>query len=211
MSEAIDLLLAGYRSYRALFYEKRGDLTRKLAREGQSPKVLVIACSDSRVDPAVLFNADPGEIFVVRNIAALVPPYTPDDKHHGTSAAIEFAVRDLNVKDIVVLGHSSCGGMKALSKLARGEVVDREFIGPWVEVAHEACQHHAADDPGSNAKVEKGAIKTSLNNLMGFPWIAEAVDAGSLVLHGWWANLHTGDLFAHEPRTGEFHPIVGAV
>ncbi len=205
---AINQLLAGYRSYRALYHEKRADLTRRLAEEGQSPAIMVIACSDSRVDPAILFNADPGEIFVVRNVAALVPPYQPDPSHHGTSSAIEYAVKDLNVSEIVVLGHHQCGGIRAMRSIVGGNApADREFVGPWMKLAEDACHQHGADDPGSEASVEMATIKTSVRNLKSFPWIASRVQEGRLRLHGWWFDITTGKLLAHDPRTGQFSEV----
>ena len=201
----INRLLAGYRSYRALYHEKRGDLTRQLAEEGQKPEIMVIACSDSRVDPAILFNADPGEIFVVRNVAALVPPYSPDSSHHGTSSAIEFAVKDLGVREIVILGHHKCGGVQAMRSIHQGnKLEDREFIGAWMALAEDACAMHGADDPGSEAAVEMATIKTSIRNLNSFPWILSRVDDGSLRLHGWWFDINTGNMLAHDPKTGQF-------
>ncbi|WP_319637471.1 carbonic anhydrase [Pacificispira spongiicola] len=201
----INRLLAGYRSYRALYHEKRGDMTRRLAEEGQKPKIMVIACSDSRVDPAILFNADPGEIFVVRNVAALVPPYSPDSSHHGTSSAIEFAVKDLGVQEIIVLGHYKCGGVAAMRSIHAGnQLEDREFIGPWMALAAEACSMHGADDPEAAAAVEMATIKTSIRNLKTFPWVQKGIDNGTLRVHGWWFDINSGNLLAHDPRTGQF-------
>lgn len=205
---AINSLLAGYRSYRALYHEKRADQTRKLAEEGQKPEVMVVACSDSRVDPAILFNADPGEIFVVRNVAALVPPYAPDDSHHGTSSAIEFAVKDLQVKDIVVLGHHQCGGIRAMRATVAGKPPeDREFVSRWMELAKDACTLHGADDAGSDAVVEMATIKVSIRNLKSFPWVSSRIAEGQLRVHGWWFDIETGDLLAHDPKTGQFSAI----
>lgn len=206
-SPAIAALMAGYRSYKALFYEKRGEKTRRLAEDGQAPAVMVIACSDSRLDPAILFNADPGEIFVVRNVAALVPPYAPDENYHGTSAAIEFAIRDLQVGHVIVLGHSRCGGIMALNAMVHGDPPEREFIGPWVEVAREACVLHGADTNEDTTAVELAAIKNSIKNLKGFPWIASRIADGSLDIHGWWFDLDAGLLHAHDAKTGQFSPI----
>ncbi|MDW3205903.1 MAG: carbonic anhydrase [Alphaproteobacteria bacterium] len=204
----INRLLAGYRSYKALYHEKRAEMTLRLAEQGQHPAILVIACSDSRVDPAILFNADPGEIFVVRNVAALVPPYEPDGGHHGTSSAIEYAVKDLKVEEIIILGHHKCGGIQAMRSIVSGEVEDdHEFIGDWMKLAQEACSMHGADDPSSGASVEMATIKLSIRNLKSFPWITERVKAGKLRLHGWWFDIQTGNLLAHDPRTGQFSVI----
>lgn len=204
----INRLLAGYRSYRALYHEKRGELTRRLAEEGQKPAILVIACSDSRVDPAILFNADPGEIFVVRNVAALVPPYEPDGSHHGTSSAIEYAVKDLEVEEIVVLGHHKCGGIQAMRSIVSGEVEDNhEFVGDWMNLARDACATHGADDPNSGASVEMATIKLSVKNLRSFPWIQSRIDEGKLRVHGWWFDITNGELYGHDPRTGQFSAV----
>ncbi len=184
MPETIERLKAGFRAFRSIHYELRPETYEALA-EGQHPEVLVIACSDSRVDPAILLSAQPGELFVVRNVANLVPPYEPDGRHHSTSAAIEFAVRDLKVRHIVILGHSRCGGIHALREGVEG----RDFIGPWTALAAEACRH--AD---SSVQAEQAAIAASLHNLTGFPWVAERMENGELSIHGWWFDLQEGRL-----------------
>ena len=140
----VDRMLAGFKSFKAMYYEQRPERVEDLVNMGQRPEVLLIACSDSRVDPAILTNAEPGEMFVIRNVANLVPPYEPDENYHGTSSAIEFAVRDLKVKDIVILGHSACGGMQALVEHGEaGKVPDRDFIGEWVSIAN--CLLYTSD------------------------------------------------------------------
>lgn len=189
MPETIERLKAGFRGFRSIHYEARPETYQALAA-GQNPDVLVIACSDSRVDPAILLNAQPGELFVVRNVANLVPPYEPDGRHHSTAAAIEFAVRDLKVEHVVILGHSRCGGIRAL----REGVDGREFIGPWTAIAADACRH--AHD---SAEAEHAAIAASLGNLAGFPWVAELIDAGALSIHGWWFDMEAGRLLEVAP------------
>jgi carbonic anhydrase len=186
----ISKLLSGFQAFRDAYFADDPDLFRALSREGQKPRILVIACSDSRVDPAILFSAEPGELFVVRNVANLVPPYQPDGQYHGTSAAIEFAVRDLGVSEILVLGHSSCGGIEALRDLARGRPESREFVGPWVAIAADACSAHA-----DARAVEQAAIRQSVGNLRSFPWLAAREAAGDLALHGWWFDLEAGALW----------------
>ena len=134
-----------------------------------------------------------------RNVANLVPPYAPDDNYHGTSAALEFAVRDLKVGHIVVLGHSRCGGMDVLRKASWGEKPDREFIAPWVSIAERACHcadHETLSGPDGSRLVEQAGLKVSLENLMTFPWVRERVEAGELTLHGWWFDLEKGQLWA---------------
>jgi carbonic anhydrase len=207
---AVEKLIAGFRAFRAKYFEQRPELFGGLASVGQKPEVLVIACSDSRVDPAILLNAEPGELFVVRNVAALVPPYEPDENHHGTSAALEFAVRDLGVGHVVVLGHSQCGGVDALRhSLAGDPLPPREFIGPWMSLAAEdvrTCVHEQAGAVTSRA-LEEAAIRTSITNLRTFPWIAAAEAEGRLKLHGWRFDFDGGALFALD-QNGGFTPIV---
>ena len=196
----VDRMLAGFKSFKAMYYEQRPERVEDLVNMGQKPEVLLIACSDSRVDPAILTNAEPGEMFVVRNVANLVPPYEPDENYHGTSAAIEFAVRDLKVKDIVILGHSGCGGMAALVEHGdAGKVPDRDFIGEWVSIA-KCCLHHGPDVD----KVSRHSIRNSLGNLMTFPFIKERVEAGDLNLHGWWYDMKEGILWRFDAQQDKF-------
>lgn len=209
---AVEKLIAGFRAFRAKYFEQRPELFDGLASAGQRPEVLVIACSDSRVDPAILLNAEPGDLFVVRNVAALVPPYQPDGHYHGTSAALEFAVRDLGVGHVVVLGHSSCGGMAALRRSLSGDPPPREFIGPWVSITegHASCAHDGADDGEVARRLEEAAVKTSIANLRTFPWVAQAEAERKLRLHGWWFDLERGALFALDP-SGAFTALVEGV
>lgn len=194
MVEAVQRLIAGFRGFRARYYEQRPDRMRELVERGQSPDVLLIACADSRLDPALLFDSEPGELFVVRNVANLVPPYGPDAAPHGTSAAMEFAVRDLGVRHIVILGHSACGGIAALRATSAGEEFPRDFIAPWMQIAAQACPCDADGNVPDQETVEHGGIRVSLANLMTFPWVAEKVEAGELNLHGWWVDLRDGRL-----------------
>ncbi|TVR97757.1 MAG: carbonic anhydrase [Rhodospirillales bacterium] len=207
-----DRLIDGYKAFHAEYYQHRPELFEKLST-GQAPQVMVIACSDSRVDPAILLGTQPGEIFVVRNVANIVPPYAPSDMLHGTSAALEFAVRDLGVKEIVILGHSGCGGIRGLVHTVTKEPLPREFIGPWMQAVRPACDvlaghshAHGDADPDLSA-VERAAIRVSLGHLRTFPWIKERVERGDLGLHGWWFDLATGDLMACQPETGAFAPV----
>lgn len=196
----IDDLIARARAFRAGPFERRQPLYRRLVREGQAPQIAMVACSDSRVDPSVIFDADPGEIFMVRNVASLVPPCTPDAGCHGTSAALEFGVRGLGVAHIVVLGHAHCGGIAALLKGAdRGEP-ETDFIGPWLACAgavrdRVARELPAAPEAERTRALEHATVRQSLANLMTFPWIAERVRAGTLALHGWHFDIAEGALF----------------
>lgn len=201
MVEAVNRLIAGFRGFRARYYEQRPERMQELSARGQAPEVMVIACSDSRVDPALLLDAEPGELFMVRNVANLVPPYGPDARAHGTSAALEFAVRDLAVRHIIVLGHSACGGIQALRAVGAGQPSEREFIAPWMDIAAEACACSGGAVPDQQT-VEQQSIRISVRNLHTFPWIEERLRAGTLMVHGWWVDLAGGRLVAIDPDGG---------
>ena len=198
-------LIAGYRRFRAGTWREERKRFEALSRLGQRPRALVIACSDSRTDPQMVFNARPGELFVVRNVANIVPPYGPDDQPHGVSSAIEFAVRSLQVRDIVVLGHAMCGGVKALLEGLPEDASD--FLGPWVRVAEPARQRAMAAPPDERHTVcEHETVRLSLENLMTFPWIKDAVEAGHTTLHGCFFGIQSGVL-EHLGEDGVFRPI----
>ena len=193
----INRLIAGFKSFRKTHYDEQPEFYRSLVEKGQSPEVMVIACSDSRVDPSLMTKAEPGELFIVRNVANLVPPYESDRHEHGTSAAIEFAVRDLGVKHIIVLGHSHCSGIKCLC-MGDAEVGNREFIHDWISIVEEARDDNLEGEIQLR-HVERQAIKVSLKNLLSFPWVKSQVEDGSLTLHGWCFDLEAGELLAHQP------------
>jgi carbonic anhydrase len=198
-------LIEGYRRFRANAWLDRRRLFETLAVEGQAPRTLVIACADSRVDPAMIFDAAPGELFVVRNVANLVPPYAPDAAYHGTSAAIEFAVCVLEVQEIVVLGHANCGGVRAL--LEGVPDAARDFVGPWISIAarvrDDVLRCSDADDRPTIAEQEM--VKLSVSTLMTFPWIASRVADSKLKLHGAHFGIYTGALSLLQPDGG-FRP-----
>jgi len=188
-------LLEGFERFRKGYWQEHEELYSTLARDGQSPPAMVIACADSRVAPEAIFDCAPGEIFVVRNVGALVPPYAPDDNYHGTSAALEFAVTSLNVRTILVLGHSLCGGVRALMKGPGAGHGD--FIDSWMEIAKSARQRVCdSPEPGDFETqclaCEHEVIRVSLDNLLTFPWIAERVRDGRLTLAGMHFNVETG-------------------
>ncbi len=185
----MDRLIEGYRRFRAEEWPAQRARYQALSEHGQSPQTLVIACSDSRVDPATVFGAGPGELFVVRNVAALAPRYQPDGGCHGTSAALEFAGRVLKVAQIVVLGHAQCGGVQALVRGAPAEAQD--FVAPWMAAAAAVLRDGAERDLHH---YEGAVVRLSLDNLMTFPWIAEAVAEGRLTLHGCQFSIHDGAL-----------------
>ncbi len=178
----------------------------QLAGAGQRPEIMVIGCVDSRVSPEVIFDAAPGELLVVRNVANLVPAYEPDrDWQHGTSAALEFGVQALGVRHIVVLGHAHCGGIRAYAD-ERAPLSPGDFIGRWMAQIAPAAARLACDraDPGYLRQLEFAAVAHSLENLMTFPWVREAVQAGRLALHGAYFGVDTGRLLVRDPATGSF-------
>ncbi|WP_421699993.1 carbonic anhydrase [Ancylobacter sp.] len=203
----MDKLLDGYHRFRATGWPERKALFERLAALGQKPQTLVIACSDSRVDPSMIFDAGPGELFVVRNVANLVPAYsTPDHQHHGTSAAIEFAVRVLEVREIVVLGHALCGGAGALIDGAPPQAQD--FLPDWIRIGGPArdIALNLSDDPAERRTiVEYQCVKLSLRNLATFPWVRERLDDGRLALQGAYFAVATGVLERLGPD-GTFAP-----
>jgi carbonic anhydrase len=193
----MDALLEGYRRFRAETWPAERARYEALAHWGQSPETMVISCSDSRVDPQTVFGAVPGEMFVLRNIGGLAPPYEPDGGHHGASAAIEFGVRVLKVKRMVVLGHGQCGGVRAMAYGAPPEAPD--FVASWVDIARPALAAAAGVDENSRlAAIEAAVVRLSLTNLMTFPWISDAVAAGQLTLYGFRFDIHTGVLLQVE-------------
>ncbi len=198
-------LSTGYRQFRGERYRTEADLYQAAAR-GQSPATMIIACADSRVDPATIFAAAPGELFVVRNVAALVPPYETAGSYHGTSAALEFAVTVLQVSNVVVLGHGMCGGIAASLQAAVDRPVGR-FIGPWMEqiatVRDELLERiQPAHAELRQQALERMAIQHSLDNLITFPFVAESVEKGSLVLHGAWFSIAEGELHCAARQSG---------
>lgn len=196
----IDRLIEGFKSFRKTYYDGQPDFFRSLVEDGQKPDVMVIACSDSRVNPSIIARAQPGELFIVRNVANLVPPYEPDSNYHGTSAAIEFAVRDLNVGHIIVLGHSQCGGILSLCEGHKGGK-SREFIDGWMSIVEQA-RNDKLEGEAQHRHVEREAVKISLDNLLTFPWVHRRVEDGRLKLHGWLFNLKAGELLSHDVANG---------
>jgi len=193
----VDPLVEGYRRFRSETWPAERARYEALAHWGQSPEAMVVACSDSRVDPQTIFSAVPGELFVVRNVGALVPPYSPDPGHHGTSAALEFGVRVLKVVRLVVLGHGQCGAVKAMAFGAPPQA--RDFIASWVEIGKPALAAAGEAPEGRLARIEVEVVRLSLVNLLTFPWIAEAAAAGRLALQGYLFDVHTGVLASVGP------------
>ena len=226
-SPKLQQLLAGIRDFQNRFYQQDPNPMQDLVEYGQHPKVLVISCSDSRVDPAILMAAEPGDLFTVRHVANLVPPYQQPGEFDGARAAIEYAVRDLQVEHIVILGHAHCGGIKALLGMLGGHKPARDFIGDWVAIASSACYRYVFNRDSASMNdnwplpeaelahikehqhlVERAAIRGSLDNLKHYPWISERLADNRLSLHGWWFDLETGDLWATDADHDHFLPVL---
>jgi carbonic anhydrase len=203
-------LLDGYRAFRQARLPVEQDRYRELAETGQHPEIMVIGCSDSRVSPEVIFNASPGELFVVRNVANLVPPYSPDSALHGVSAAIEFAVRGLGVRDIVVLGHARCGGIRAFAE--PGEPLSSsDFIGRWMTLIAPAAARVGPrrGRPLADylAELEQISVVATLDNLATFPFVADRIGSGGLRLHGAYFDVATGLLAVLDDARQAFRPM----
>jgi carbonic anhydrase len=202
----MDELIRGYRRFRQSVWPGERARFQALSARGQAPQTLIIACSDSRVDPAAVFGAGPGELFVIRNVAGLIPRYVPDGGNHGTSAALEYGVRVLKVKRIVVLGHAKCGGVAAMVHGAPPEAPD--FVESWMNIAKAAVLRRHSERSGDaeiHTHYEEEVVRISLDNLRSFPWISRAEAEGQLKLAGFRFDIHTGIL--SELRGGEFRPV----
>jgi carbonic anhydrase len=206
-------LLDGYKTFTTQRLPTEQSRYRELSTGGQSPEVMVIGCCDSRVSPEVIFDAGPGELFVMRNIANLVPVYQPDGNAHGVSAALEFAVNVLRVKHIVVLGHAQCGGIRAFVDKA-APLSPGDFIGKWMQMfvkpgeKVEQRDHESMQD--FVTRIEKAAVFRSLENLMTFPFVRSAVERGEMMLHGAYFGVAEGSLFVLDPVAKEFRRANGA-
>ena len=205
-------LIEGYHRFREHDWARERERWSELA-EGQSPRVMILSCADSRVDPAQIFDARPGEMFVARNIAALAPPYETSRGFHGVSAALEFAVTQLEVGEILVMGHGLCGGCAAslTGQFDGTEPGEGHFIADWVRMLDDARDQVRARHPELNAQafedMEREAVKVSLANLRTFPWIAERERAGSLRLHGAHFSISEGILYVLDEAKDEFRPV----
>jgi carbonic anhydrase len=199
-------LVEGYRAFAQgrLLHEQ--DRYRELAETGQAPQVMVIGCCDSRVSPEVIFDARPGELFVVRNVANLVPPYAPDGAYHGVSAALEFAVGALRVQHIVVLGHAHCGGVRAFAE-EHEPLSPGDFIGRWMSLLAPAAAKLGPRGQASAdylGRLERASVINSLDNLMTFPRLAKLIERGRVTVHGAYFGVATGELSVLDRKTGEF-------
>ena len=212
MSSFPEILTDRYRRFKHRIFVPNADQYEELATHGQNPEVMVISCCDSRVDPETIFNAMPGELFVSRNVANLVPPYETAGKFHGVSAGIEFAVVNLRVKHLVVMGHSGCGGVKFVLDQSAARETEAHFISRWMSMLDEArlsvlASHHMSSQAEKLDALERAGIKTSIKNLRTFPFIAEREERGKLNLHGAHFDIKTGTLSILNHSRGEFFPL----
>ncbi len=207
---ATRLLIEGFQRFRERHFAEGNVQFKDLVQFGQTPKALVVACCDSRVDPALVLDCAPGDLFVVRNVANLVPPAENQGHYHGTSAALEFGVRNLKVRHIIVLGHAQCGGIHALLEGS----VDKEesFIAEWMGIADAAREQVDREHANASSEVrhracEQHAILVSLDNLKTFSWVRERVEQGELALHGWYFDIERGELLGYDATTRRFEPL----
>ena len=201
-----------YRRFRHRHFVPHADHYEELATYGQNPETMIVSCSDSRVDPETIFSAMPGELFIVRNVANLVPPYEISGKYHGVSAAMEFAVLNLRVKNMIVMGHSGCGGMKAALDQSAAIQTDAHFISKWMSMLDDArlavlSAHQGSSQNAKQEALEKEAIKQSINNLRTFPFVKEQEEKGRLALHGAHFDIKTGTLSVLNHSRGSFYPL----
>ncbi len=203
-------LIEGFQRFRERHFAEDSVQFQNLVQFGQTPKALVVTCCDSRVDPALVLDCAPGDLFVVRNVANLVPPAENQGHYHGTSAALEFGVKDLAVRHIIVLGHAQCGGIHALLEGS----VDKEesFIAEWMGIADAAREQVEREHANASSEVrhracEQQAILVSLDNLRTFSWVRERVEQGKLTLHGWYFDIERGELLGYDATTGKFEPL----
>lgn len=205
----INFLIEGYRKFKEEYFEEKSHIYEDLTRYGQQPNILFIACSDSRVDPAIVTRCQPGELFVVRNVANLVPPYETDHGYHGTSAALEFAVCTLEIKHIIVFGHTQCGGITSLFQKPLPLEDHKGFLSKWMQLARPAFnkvqKHHKNCSLEDKITIcEQYSLINSLKNLKTFPWIKERIQKDQLCLHAWYFDLPTGTIKRYSSETNDF-------
>ena len=206
-------LVQRYHGWKATTYAENQVWYRRLASEGQRPRAMVISCCDSRVHVTSIFGADQGEFFIHRNVANLVPPYEPDGEPHGTSAAVEFAVTSLKVAHLIVIGHSQCGGVAGCPAMCAGKAPELEktssFVGRWMDILRPGYERvtDIKDEAEQVRALELQAVLVSLENLMTFPFVRQAVEAEDLTLHGLWTDIGEGGLMQYMPNSGKFEAI----
>ena len=201
MENSFKKILCGYMLFRDKYVHGDSSVMQYLSAYGQQPQIMVVACCDSRVDPALILQCDPGDLFVVRNVANIVPPYELDEGHHGTSAALEFGIRTLQVKHLILLGHSQCGGIQAL--LNSDQPSQYDFVSSWVSVIKaDHADLHEADD------CARMALRQSYENCLSFPWIRESVEQKRMIIHLWFFDIKTGQIFTYSEAQQAYIPLI---
>lgn len=216
MPNEINYLIQGHQKFRQQYFEGKTSVYEGLVKKGQSPRFIIVACSDSRVDPSIIMNCQPGDLFVIRNVANLVPPSEMDSHYHGTSAALEFGICGLKIKHVIILGHSQCGGILNLVERTQNENASspQSFLSKWMELAKPACDetlaHHAKLSVQEQADIcGKTSILHSLENLKTFPWVNQRIENRELYLHAWYFDLSSGQILFFNEKTQEFEVIDG--
>lgn len=207
-----EYLMKRYKGWKATTYAENAGWYRKLSDQGQQPRMMVISCCDSRVHINSMFGADHGDFFIHRNIANLVPPFVVDGERHGTSAAVEYAVTALKVSHLIILGHSSCGGVAGCYDMCVGQspdlAQDTSFVGRWLDILRPGFDRLPdAPEADRRAQLEKEAVVISLENLMSFPFVKDAVAQEQLTLHGVWHHIGDGSLSVYDPQTQQFDVV----
>jgi len=205
----VNILLKGFRRFQQHYFDRNPELFDRLFTEGQHPRALMVACCDSRCDPGILTDSEPGDLFVVRNVANLVPPYIQATSYAGTTSAIAFAICNLGVEHVIVMGHAKCGGIRALLENKPPESDEERLITKWLGIAEDARQYVLKELPGKSQEIqtracEQASILKSLENLMSYPWISRRVNEGKLALHGWYFDMADGELMQYDSVAGEF-------
>ena len=200
MRKSFAKILQGYQLFRKKYAKGDNSIMRYLSYHGQQPEMMIVSCCDSRVDPALILQCDPGDLFVVRNVANIIPPYEKDEAHHGTSAALEFGICFLKVKHLILLGHSQCGGIQALLK--KNDPIDNDFITNWVSLIKNPDFNH--EDPDEYAKI---ALHQSYQHCLTFPWIHTKVIQKKLMIHRWFFDIKLGLVFRYCDDSAEYQPL----
>ncbi len=200
MEKNFNRILRGYQLFREKYACGDSSVMGSLAYHGQKPEIMVVSCCDSRVDPAVILQCDPGDLFVVRNVANIIPPYEKDEGHHGTSAALEFGICFLKVKHLILLGHSQCGGIQSL--LNHEDSHNNDFITPWVSLIQQSDPHFQNENDYA-----KLALQSSYQNCLNFPWIAEKIAGKTLQIHLWFFDIRSGQIFRYSETEKTYLPL----
>lgn len=199
MEKSFNKIKQGYQKFREKYASGDQSIMQYLSDNGQRPRIMMVACCDSRVDPALILQCEPGDLFVVRNVANIVPPYEKDDSHHGTSAALEFGIRILQVDHLILLGHSQCGGIQALLD---DQSTQHDFINNWVSLLKtDDCHRHDADE------YAQLALSESYQNCLTFPWIRDRLQQGTLAIHLWFFDIKSGQIFTYVADRNTYEPL----